>query len=1046
MTISAADLLKLRSIPHQTKLYLIIQQPQWRAANAWTGYIWSGTITAAPGNPNDELNVTSDNGLTLLDGMTVFVDSAAVGGHNRGIFRLHGDQTIGTGQEVLYIHNSSELGEIINGDKVVVLDEFRFWSRYPKTTEHAGTLTWFKDWGYFRDSLAADGLLWSQLGANAALRREGSMPPTPVMGPHRVHFIDPAVGSVSVDFDWSNSYTLSPGGTVNAWASAGEDGGAGWTSALENPPAQTYSNLSGLAGYRTVLEILSDKQDPIVEFRRGVRYVFTLRRPDQYQAGTDPTPEAHYVPIVDFDISTISGDFMSGSWATSIRVFGSAASEYEILPGALVIVFAEDWYAGTKESLGPIDGAENIVFVGHIADGTIAQDAETGDVSFDVISIAEQASRRENYPVPIDNDDAATEWTGTPDLTVSRAAWWFTVWHSTLPLITDVYADLLLDGASDTREIAAQDFLAGDIFRASLDSFLQARVVGRVLMDRYERVAFRIDRQVQTAAGATTLFDLQAGDWIGQTSVREIFEWPTNLVEAGGVLYAAGVVTPFLSIAPGTVSGYLGTGTASNNLAISGQAQLNTISGRLYARSKITYTDLVLQMAGNWRFGDLWPQEYIDVDLTTVRHTFTNDDFILRSIAFDYDPAQGMLFTTYTSNIETDGPDGVTVSILDELEPTTGATETPPEKPPAFSGRCLVAGDDGIWLTENFLATTPTWTALNDGLTGDALTVWALEEDPNNPGEWWAATTNGLYYNSDLLGDPMPTWTQLLSLADIGTIATVTAVSCRGIDFCAMLPGYAAAIGWEGISSDLWVIDNKSNGASSTVGDWRGRGIGGEGVQGAQQIAVSKHLDAGNTEPRCVVIGIANQGILFIEDTQDTSGAWTNYANLALDVHPVTFWKTTTYDDDSGVLTRQDSVGGGVDVVQLISTFLDAGPGATADKGDAAMVSDGNLQGVTLWVDILANYWFLADENHIWYTDDDGANWTTYGDDYSADFDPGCADGDLTRGFVVGSINRAAGDVEIKYNDDDGAWQDKTGNLTADSTMDTAYRIYLLEV
>jgi hypothetical protein len=1044
MTISPADLLKLRSTPHRTKLYLIVQQAQWRDSGAWTGYDWSGTLTAAPGTTNDELAVTSANGLTLLDGMTVLIDSTETGGRDRGTFRVHGDQTIGAGAETLYIHESGELGDVQIGDKVVAIDEFRYWPRYPKTTEAAGTLTWYKDWGYFRDSLAADGLLWSQLGGTAAARREAVYPPTPIMGPHRVAFIDPDVGSVDVDFDWSDSYTLSPGATVNAWAGDGE-GSAGWPDANENPGAKTYTGLSGLAGYRTTLEVLSDVQDPIVEFRRGVRYVFTLRRPDQYQDGSDPTPRAHYVPIEDFEVSTISGNFAAGSWSTSIRIFGSAAAETSVQPGALVIVFAEDWYAGTKENLGPIDGAENIVVVGHIADGTIVQDSETGDVTFDIISLAEQASRRENYPVPITNNDTATEWTDAPDLTISRAAWWFTAWHSMLPLITDVYADIELNGASDTREIAGQDFLAGDLFRASLDNFLQARVVGRVLMDRYERAAFVIDRQVQTAGGASTLFDLASGDWIGQAQLREINEPPANIVEAGGVNYNAGVITPYLSIAPGSVSGYRGTNQASNNLAVTGQAQLNTISGDLYAYANNRWSELILQMAGTWRFGDLWPQEYIDVDLALVRYTLTNADFLVRGVSFDFDPAQGAMFTTYRLEYETDGPDGITVDILTELEPTTGNTETPPEKPPGFNGTALVATDDGVWWTQNLLDDDPSWVEPAEGLTGlDARYVWALVQDPNNPLEWWAGTNDGIYYTSDLLGGTA--WTQLLSLANIDTIATVTSLDCRGIGFCALLPGYVVAVG-ETVGGDLWVIDNKSNGASSTVGDWRGRGIGGDSLDGGQTLAVSQHLDAGNTEPRCVVIGISTFGFLFIEDTQDTSGAWTNYvANNSTDVYPITFWESTTYDDDDGILLRQEAVGG-TSYIRKVTTFLDAGVPVTTNVGDAGMATVSTF-GVVMWADIENVFWFVAGDDDMWYSDDGGTTWSTWGDAFAIGVAVvAAADGDTSKGFIINPFAEGSGDpIVIEYNGDATSWVDKTGDLDVVSSAEFSRRIYLLDV
>lgn len=1042
MTIPAPDLLKLRSVPHKSRLYLIMQQPIWKdIADAWTGFIWYGTLTAAPGTTNDELSVNSPSNVTLLDGMTVLIDSAETGGRDRGTFKIHGDQTITiNAAETLYIHNSGELGDVQNGDKVCVIDEFRYWPRYPKTIEAAGALTWYKDWGYFRDSLAADGYTWAQLANSQAV-----YPPIPIMGPHRVAFIDPAVGTVNVDFDWSGSYTLSPGGATQApWTAVGENGAGGWNDNVENPAAQAYTVLSGMAGFRTTLEVNSTMADPIIEFRRGMRYVFTLRRPEEYRDGVDPTPKSHYVPITDFDVSSISGDFSAGSWSTSIRIFGSAASEYDVQPGALVIVFAEDWYAGTKESLGPIDGAENIVIVGHIADGTIAQDAETGDVSFDIVSLAEQASRRENYPVPITNDDTPTEWTDAQDLTVSRAAWWFTAWHSNLAQVTDVFADIQNDGASDTREIAGHDFLAGDLLRASLDQFLQARVVGRVLMDRYERASFVIDRQVQAAGGATTLFDLASGDWIGQAQVREANEIPANIVEAGGVLYAAGVITPFLSIAPGNVSGYIGTSQASNNLAVTGQPQLNTLSGDLYAAANNHYPELVLQMAGNWRFGDLWPQEYIDVDLTTVRVTFTNADFLVRGVSFDYDPAQGVMMTTYRCEFETDGPDGVKVDILSELPTATGAMDTPPQKPPTFGGKALLATDDGVWVTYDLFDETPVWESLNDGLGAsgvDARDVYSLVEDPNNPGEYWAGTSAGIYYNDDLLGTG--TWAQLLTLANIETLIGVAANTCQGVAFCALKPGYVAAVGMT-VGGDLWMIDNKTNGASSDPADWRGRGDRHDEVTGGQQIAVSYHLGAGAV--RCVLVGISDTGYVFIYNTDDTSAAWVNDVDPGNYIFPVTFWQTSAYDDDTGFLSKCDA--DGVGMVQHTSAFLDAGPGTTVDKGDAGMLHASHFGGVVLWTDIINEYWFVAGEEHIWYTSDAGVAWATWGDDYSGELDVGCADGDTERGFIIASVDLSEPGpipIEVYYCGDAGAWVDKTGNLNADSAARDGYRIYLLD-
>lgn len=1049
--IPAPTLAKYRATPHSTKMYMVVQQPIFRTSglySVWDGYVWSGTVAGVPSNPDTSLSVTSNGSFSLVDGMTVLVGSSEYGGRDRGVFRVHGDQTIGAGAESLYIHESSELGSIQIGDYVVVLDEFRLWSRYPKVTESGGNLTFYKDYGFFRDSLITNGLLWTHLGVNDATRREALYPPVPIMGTHRVEFLDVG-GTVDVDFDWSDSYAMSPGATVNSWSSSGEDGLGGWASAVENPPAQTYSQLSGQAGYRVTLEVESDVTDPIIEFRRGVRYVFTLRRPEDYQDGIDPLPKSHYTPITDFELSGVSGDFSSGQWRTSVRIYSDAASQYEISPQALVIVFTEDYYSGTQEELGPVAGSENILFIGHIADGTITQDDETGDTVFDVISIAEQASKRESYPVPIENDDNASSWIQGQDLTVSRAAWWFLAWHTTMPLITDIFAQLTLDGADDTREIEAQDFLSGDIFRSSIDSFLQDRAVGRILADRYDRVALVIDRQVQTSAGADTLFTLDSGDWVRQISLRERNERPVNLVEAGGVNWNAGTITPYLSIAPGFVSGYIGISTApSKSLAITGQAQLNTVSGRLYAYRTNTYPQLVLQMAGNWRHGDIWPQQYVNVTLVTDRVTLTSQLFILRGVSYSYNAQDGFISTTFTLEAETDGPDGVTVPILSELAVTTGEMATPPQKPPGFGGTALVATDDGIWLTRNLYADDPTWEELNDGLTSalyanNAREVYALVEDPNNPGEWWAGTADGVYYNDDLLGTG--TWVQLLSLDDIDTITTVTSLDARGIAFSALKPGYAAVCGTDTLGN-IWIIDNNSNGASSTVGDWRGRGIGADDQLGAQQLAVSDHLNAGNTDVRCVLLGIEDTGYLFLDDTGDTSGAFTNDVDPGTNVYPVAFWESPTYDDDSGFLSKSGQ--NGVAYVQLTSAFLDAGPGTTVSKGDAGMVTPSNVHGVLLWVDIENVFWFTADDAFIWYSNDAGTTWSNWGDDFSGEFDsPGAADGDTGRGFIIASLdsNEPASPIVIIFNPDNDVWQDKTGNLDDDSAARNGYRIYLLD-
>jgi hypothetical protein len=745
-------------------LYLVIQQP---------ATLWTAQINGAPAGTAGDLvaDLTVDNGgaaVDLLDGMTVIIGST-VGARDKGVFYVRGDQTVGAATVALDIGSSSEIVDnVADDDHVTVLEEFRLNTRYPRVTEAAGVLTFYKDYD----------LLYSALGGNAAARRQASLPPVPVMGPPRVAFVE-LDGNVTFDFDWSDSYATYPAATVNAWDSDGIRGttSGDWASALQDPPAQTYdgssidanNDISGLAGYRVWLELGTDLQDPPVQYRRGVRYVFTLRRPGQTVAGIDPT---NAEPIVDFNLDSLSGSFNEGGWEAAITVFGSQADEAEIIPGSMVIVFSEDWYGGTQEEIGPIEGSENVLFVGNIADDSIQIDSETGDTTFDVLGYAGMARNREMYPIPIEFDSGADEWYEVPDLTVDRAAWHYLAWHTTLALVTDYY------WSTNGYEIRAMDFQAGDIY-TTIDGFYQDRLFARLLCDRYGRFAARIDRQMQAAGGGTTTFALTTVDWIGDLDFRETVETPVSYVEIGALNYNAGLITPFLSKAPGTVNRLTGSSMQSMNLAIDTQANLNILSGDWIAYLNNQYPEASIPLAGNWRYFDIWPQEYIEVSTVTDRHTFSNDLFIVRDVSFEYEPEDGSLFVALGAELETDGVDGQTVEIPEEIPPWPPPPPLyPPGGPPTpwtpspGSGRRIISTDIGVFVTDDISSSSPTWYAANLGLSAaDELYVWDIKRDAWH---WWttggvertlwAATRDGIWKHENF---PYGTWTEIVTVAQM---------------------------------------------------------------------------------------------------------------------------------------------------------------------------------------------------------------------------------------------------------------------------------------
>lgn len=779
--IPAGTLTKLRTTPHRSKMYLAIQQAiYWNGAN-WSGYLWEGQIDGDPAGTAGDLvaDLTVDNGavgdakwiaagapnVACLDGMTVFIGTVK-GDHDKGIFRLRGDQTLDAATVSLDIGSTSEIVDIVEDDDwVVVLDEFRLWTRYPRITEAGGVISWYKDYD----------ITYNSLGADQATRQEASLPPTTMMGPHAVKFVD-ADEVVTVDFDWSDSYANHPDATVNAWASEGKRGetSGAWNSAAQDPAAQSYdgddadadNDISGLAGFRVTLELGTDVQDAPVQFRRGVRYVFTLRRPGTSVAGVDP-PNAE--PITDFEVSPMEGDFEQGHWRTSVTVYDSQCNEKQVIEGSVVILFADDWYGSEQVSIGPVDDRENIVMIGRIADGSVEHNPETGTTSFEVVSTAGQAMNRETYPVPIEYNDDADEWYECPGLTTTRAVWHYVLWHSTWPLICDWNKPL-------DAYIAAMDFLAGDLY-STIDSFYRDRWFARCLANRYDMVTNKQNRQITTGAGIPTALTLQAGDWVDQLTFREVNETQCSIVELGGLNYDAGLIIPWMSKAPGTVNRNEGKSVSMMNLAVVSQATMNVWSGNWLAAQNNRYVDFVIPFAGNWRWFDIFPQDFIVVNQTVDRHTFSGDKFIVRHVSHEYQPQDGTIFSTVTCEAFTQGVAGQTIDIPEEI-PLRAIPRIPlyppadPGEPTQDLGRRIIASDVGVFATDNIGAANPIWYATNSGLsTARELDVYSISRDPfhwwtsgGTERTLWAGTGRGIFKMENW---PYGTWSEIISMADI---------------------------------------------------------------------------------------------------------------------------------------------------------------------------------------------------------------------------------------------------------------------------------------
>lgn len=747
--IPAYELALQRSHPQSSDVYLIVQQPQrytdaeYVSWQEWVDFDYSCQVDGNPlGDPIATITVNGGSAnVTLLDGMTVLIGST-LGEWDKAVVRLRGDQNVGPGTTTLDIATSSDIrGVVKDNDWIVVLDEFRLWQRYGRIVVDGGNVTWYKDYD----------ILWDDIGAADVTRRLASLPPVPIMGPHAVKFLDPPEVNSQFWFDWQDSYAVAPGQATTSWDSWGEQDFAGnqWNSNAETPGWQDFLGISGLRGFRVRLEVDDGNGNAVtLPYRRGIRYVFTLRRPGQSQPG-DP---ANAEPLTSFRLnSPVSGSFAQGYWRVSITVFEDEASKYTIMPGALIILFTDDWYVADDPyleprglrniSVGPIFDRENILFVGRVAAGSIKVDPETQDLTFDAVSPGEEAASYENYPIVIEYDDDADDWIETPGLTVDMAVRHYIAWHTTMSLIADVYQ------TGDTHTILAQDFLQGAIY-STLNTFLWDRLFARLLGDRFGRFFCEIDVQMQTYGSVGTLWLLENTDWLDALAVRHYETDRCKAAECGGIIYAGGDdIVPRLSRAPGTFDKYRGTLKSSNALAITDQDEVNDISGRLLQYRNLEW-EVDLNLAGHWRYCDIAPQRAINVDggaaISTERGDITGR-LIIRDVSMEY-LERGCIFTSIrTESEETDGTPGVTIVIPEELPdiPPPERDPRPGRDPPGGgfeffdTGRRIISCNKGVFVCDEIGDTPPVWYAVNAGL-GGYIYCWKIFRDPWH---WW--TTGG---------------------------------------------------------------------------------------------------------------------------------------------------------------------------------------------------------------------------------------------------------------------------------------------------------------
>jgi hypothetical protein len=376
-------------------------------------------------------------------------------------------------------------------------------------------------------------------------------------------------------------------------------------------------------------------------WNQSFRHVSIYDRPD---AGTN-------TPILSWELVNLNGSKDQGGYKASIRIH-ETIPETTLRDGSLVVIFSDNWYGTTEQSIGGnVLDRQDVFFVGYVLDGTVRYNYRDSFVEFDVGSPVELMKLAEGFSVSVEdsadpdskigrsNAEVPSEWTLILDMDVRRALWHYLQWHSTVLHCCD------FEFKGTDKAIQYFDADRTSLYDA-VNTLMSGALVGRVSNDRQGKLWAETDIYTESTAYETGLA-IDKLDWMGDPTLEERQLAEVSFIEAGGIDYDRTAFAPLLSAAPGSAPAYRGKVIRMQGLALTDQSHLNTLVGNIYAHKNARYPNLELSLAGNYSNFDIAPQENIPVTINandTVRGiSFSSKNFFVNGLEWRYDPARELL-------------------------------------------------------------------------------------------------------------------------------------------------------------------------------------------------------------------------------------------------------------------------------------------------------------------------------------------------------------------------------------------------------------------
>lgn len=402
--------------------------------------------------------------------------------------------------------------------------------------------------------------------------------------------------------------------------------------------------------------------------------------------------QTRYIPIIvgeegDTIFSNVTLDdpidstFESGGFSNHFTVHGwQDASQVNFRLEAYAVVFAdEEYYGTTKQSIGGNHKyRENLVAVGRIShsETTLSGDPGGGDTKFTLDGINVMMKNLTVWPVSMieatygnGSDPDGNGWHRMHVGLAERFAWHIITEHSTLSEIADIIFDEHTGTGLTDLKLKYIDLPEQSLYD-QLDQGIFSSMRGRVLFDRQGAVYFVQNPQLVPTPNrgnsehtllVSDLRDLpHFGVELNTDAVAQVDYISFRYGGPPGGNLGSDPLSLY-SLAPANQRPY-GHVEKVEGIRADNQQDSNIFAGLHDAWLNLSFKDVTLPLAGNWRIFDIAPMEYLrlpfEVSFNNRNFDFSALRWLVTGVTTTFDEAGGFILTDLHVEAESVGPPG----------------------------------------------------------------------------------------------------------------------------------------------------------------------------------------------------------------------------------------------------------------------------------------------------------------------------------------------------------------------------------------------------